>query len=216
MRFTTRTIVAAVAFITSAGPASASVIVGFDPPTGIPSGNDFTTELGSLGLTQVATSGISLVLDEDSIITFDVLGSESGFDDGFQASGLTFQEFTSFLNSFASPTPVGSASFLAGDLAGLFGFTSSGGLSANVGEPGLALFLGANAVSGDPWSVFYLGFDDQLTGPDGDFDDLIVRATVAPATAVPEPATWGMALLGFGVAGFAMRRTRRKTLPQAA
>ncbi len=216
MRFYARTIVAAVASIAAAGPASASVIIGFDPPTGIPSGNDFTTELGNLGLTQVATSGISLVLDENSTITFDVLGSESGFDDGFQASGLTYTEMTSLLNSFASPILIGSANYVAGDLAGLFGFTSSGGLAANVGDPGLALLLGPNAVSGDPFSVFYLGFDDQITGPDGDFDDLIVRATVSPATAVPEATTWAMALLGFGAAGFAMRRRRRPGLAQLA
>ena len=34
-------------------------------------------------------------------------------------------------------------------------------------------------------------------------------------TAVPEPGTWAMMLLGFGAAGYAMRR-RRKFLPQLA
>lgn len=34
--------------------------------------------------------------------------------------------------------------------------------------------------------------------------------------AVPEPATWAMALLGFGAIGFAMRRKRRPTLTQMA
>jgi hypothetical protein len=32
---------------------------------------------------------------------------------------------------------------------------------------------------------------------------------VAVATAVPEPATWGMMLLGFGAIGFAMRRRKQ-------
>ena len=37
------------------------------------------------------------------------------------------------------------------------------------------------------------------------------------ASAVPEPGTWAMMLMGFGAVGFAMRRTRvRKLLPQAA
>jgi hypothetical protein len=34
--------------------------------------------------------------------------------------------------------------------------------------------------------------------------------------AVPEPATWGMMLMGFGAIGFAMRRRRRPTLLQLA
>jgi len=35
-------------------------------------------------------------------------------------------------------------------------------------------------------------------------------------TAVPEPATWGMMLLGFGAVGLAMRRRRRPALLQVA
>ena len=36
------------------------------------------------------------------------------------------------------------------------------------------------------------------------------------ATAVPEPATWGMMLLGFGALGWQLRRRRRHVLAQAA
>ena len=36
------------------------------------------------------------------------------------------------------------------------------------------------------------------------------------AQAVPEPATWGMMLMGFGVVGFAMRRRRQPALAQIA
>jgi hypothetical protein len=35
-------------------------------------------------------------------------------------------------------------------------------------------------------------------------------------SAGPEPATWGMMLLGFGAVGFAMRRRRRPALLQVA
>jgi hypothetical protein len=35
-------------------------------------------------------------------------------------------------------------------------------------------------------------------------------------SAVPEPATWGMMLLGFGAVGYAMRRRRRPALVQIA
>jgi hypothetical protein len=34
--------------------------------------------------------------------------------------------------------------------------------------------------------------------------------------AVPEPATWAMILMGFGAIGFASRRRRQPSLPQAA
>ena len=216
MRVATKAFLAAVGSIAVANPAGAAVIIGFDTPSTIPVSNDFTVDLNGLGLTQLATSGISLVLDEDSTITFDVLGTESGFDDSFSAAGLTYTEFTSMLNSFASPISIGSANFSAGDLAGLLTFTSSGGRTATLGEDGLGLFLGPDALSGDSASVFYLGFDDQNTDQDGDFDDLIVRATVSPVLAVPEATTWAMALLGFGVAGFAMRRSRRHGLTQLA
>ena len=41
--------------------------------------------------------------------------------------------------------------------------------------------------------------------------------TFGAVSAVPEPATWAMMLLGFGAAGFATRRSRRRsTLMQAA
>ena len=66
----------------------------------------------------------------------------------------------------------------------------------------------------DLTNVFYIGYDDQITGADDNHDDLIIRATVSPA--VPEPATWAMMLLGFGAAGFAMRRRRAPVLAQAA
>jgi hypothetical protein len=215
MRVATKALFAAIGSIAAASPASAAVIIGFDAPSTIPDSNDFTTDLNGLGLTQIATSGISLVLDEDSTITFDILGSESGFDDSFSAASLTYTEFTSLLNSFAAPISIGSADFSAGDLAGLLTFTSSGGRTATLGEDGLGLFLGPDALSGDSTSVFFLGFDDQNTDQDGDFDDLIVRATVSPVLAVPEATTWAMALLGFGAAGFAMRR-RRKGFAQLA
>ena len=35
-------------------------------------------------------------------------------------------------------------------------------------------------------------------------------------TAVPEPGTWAMMLLGFGATGFAMRRRRKPVMAQVA
>ena len=43
-----------------------------------------------------------------------------------------------------------------------------------------------------------------------------IRINPAAGIAVPEPATWGMMLVGFGAIGFAMRRKRRPALVQLA
>ena len=40
--------------------------------------------------------------------------------------------------------------------------------------------------------------------------------TIRQATAVPEPATWAMMLIGFGAVGFAMRRRQKPVLAQLA
>jgi len=39
-------------------------------------------------------------------------------------------------------------------------------------------------------------------------DNVIVNGELAPGAAVPEPATWGMMILGFGAAGSVLRRRR--------
>ena len=41
-------------------------------------------------------------------------------------------------------------------------------------------------------------------------------STDAGVPPIPEPATWAMMLLGFGAAGFALRRRRRPALRQIA
>ena len=55
---------------------------------------------------------------------------------------------------------------------------------------------------------------DLLGGTAGDIRQ--VRILREGAVAVPEPATWGMMLLGFGAIGFSMRRRRKTYLPQVA
>jgi hypothetical protein len=85
----------------------------------------------------------------------------------------------------------------------LFGITIIGAHFGNVAGP-------AGNVS-----VFWL-FDFGTEGADfitldntEGFSNAVLYTTGTPA--VPEPATWAMMLLGFGAAGTAMRRSRRRT-----
>lgn len=190
-----------------------TVQVNYVASSGVPANNNFVTQLAGLGYTSYTTSGASLILSGPATIYFEFLGSESGFSDTFTADGLygdpTRTETSGFENHFASPIPIGFASFLGGSLTGLLNFTSTGGpmSSATVGMDGFGIFLGRGQTTGQNVSVFYLGFDDQITNQDDNHDDFIVRATVLPP--VPEPATWAMMLVGFAGVGVAMRRRRR-------
>ena len=192
--------------------ASASAIITFGATNPVPGNNDFQGDLAGLGLTLFTTDGATITLTENSVLTFEFFGSESGFNDTIQAGAINFTEMTNFTPWGAQL--LGADSFLAGSLAGLINFSSTGGADATVGDDGFGIFLGANAVSGLSTNVFWLGYDDQITNVDDNHDDMIIRVTVSPA--VPEPATWAMMLLGFGAAGFVLRRRRAPLLAQAA
>ncbi|WP_422060031.1 PEPxxWA-CTERM sorting domain-containing protein [Sphingopyxis sp.] len=191
--------------------AQAAAIVSFDSKTTISDGNNFKTQLAGLGLTKYDSTGVSIVLDANSIITFYLMGSESSFNDTFSTVSspvLASTESSNFQNNFGAPILLGSRSFSAGSLAGLLNFSAVGGKSATVGQSGFGIFLAGNQTSGTGVSTFYFGYDDEKTDPDKDYDDMIIRADVT--SAVPEPATWALMLAGFGFVGGAMRANRRK------
>ena len=82
-----------------------------------------------------------------------------------------------------------------------------------------AHFGNVSGTAGDV-SVFWL-FDFGAAGVDFitlddtmGFSNAALYTTGAPG--VPEPATWAMMLLGFGAAGFAIRRRRRPAIMQMA
>ena len=106
-----------------------------------------------------------------------------------------------------------------GALAGNTILTLTNGNQLNFGETMFGLtIIGAHFgnVAGDAGnvSVFWL-FDFGTEGADFvTLDDPTgwSNATLyTTGSGVPEPTTWGMMLLGFGAAGTAMRRSRRKT-----
>lgn len=55
-------------------------------------------------------------------------------------------------------------------------------------------------------TISFTGFD----GPSHLFLDDVSVTLVSAASAAPEPATWGLMILGFGAAGVALRRSRKK------
>lgn len=207
----------AAAFI-AATPAAATVQVNFTSSGDIANNNNFKSpELSGLGLDDITTSVTSLVLNEDSFIQFEFLGSESGFSDNFSVgANLLYQEnSTGIINQFGAPVMLGGEIFyLAGNITDLLFGSTNGGTSAMVGQSGFGVLLADGTQSGSSTNVFYLAYDDQITGPDDDnHDDIIIRATVR--SAVPEPGTWAMMLLGFGTVGFAMRKRARGVLQAA-
>ena len=128
---------------------------------------------------------------------------------------LTQQGLTSFggslLSTFTSNTILGATAEVTSfyDLAnGLWGGTQ---LQDNTFS-GTGLFTGTNGPLSNPgpWSEtvrYHLTFTG---GVGSNFNG------TANLTAVPEPATWGMMLLGFAGIGMAMRRRRRPALAQLA
>lgn len=192
-------------------PAHAAAIITFDNKASISDENNFKTQLAALGLTKYDTTGASIVLDQNSIITFHLMGSESSLNDTFStvsAPVLTTTEAGTFQNNFAAPILLGSRSFSAGSLAGLLNFSAIGGKSATVGQTGFGILLTNAQTSGAAVSTFYFAYDDEARNADKDYDDMIIRATVT--SAVPEPQTWALMLAGFGFVGGAMRASRRK------
>jgi hypothetical protein len=83
-------------------------------------------------------------------------------------------------------------------------FTLTGGTLTSF----FATFTGTNGFSDLSYTVDYLGgagtgFFVEIGGP-------LTEASVTAGSTVPEPATWGLMMLGFGAIGGAMRR-RQKT-----
>ena len=126
------------------------------------------------------------------------------------AAGLTLS-FNSFV---PDPSADGGQGFFS-----IFDFTSNSSVFNDSGfaPTTTSVFVpGGTFTAGDQY-VFELIFDDFINGQDANGvnitarSDLRTRAnfTVPTRTAVPEPATWTMLLLGIGLAGASLRRRAR-------
>jgi PEP-CTERM motif len=193
--------------LTFPSAANAAFTVTFANNLAIPALNDFQSALAALGQTRFTTSG-TISLSNAANVTFEYLGSESGFTDRFAAG--TVSGFENNANNFSSPVMLGTGSFGAGVFAPVF-TTSGSALSSIPGMDSFGILLGTLTAGGGSFSsnVLYFAFDDQINSVDDDHDDFIVRATIN--SAVPEPSTWAMMLLGFGAVGYSLRSRRRTT-----
>ncbi|WP_197042088.1 PEPxxWA-CTERM sorting domain-containing protein [Sandarakinorhabdus oryzae] len=196
-------------------PAAAAVTfnVGIGSPVNaIPSNNDFKSNLNGLGLFQYTAGGATVSLSGKAKLTFEFLGSESGFSDSFKAGGGSI--FASENSSFTAWNPValGSLNYLAGPISDWIFSSSGGATNKGIGALEFGIFLPAGVQAGGNYAsnVLYLGFDDQITGDDDNHDDMIIRITAEdlfdPGGGVPEPETWAMLVAGFGLVGAVRRR----------
>jgi hypothetical protein len=106
------------------------------------------------------------------------------------------EKFTLFVN-FTSPAGSGSTSVPA-TLIGNVKVNSAGGLTVNFNNDPIAF----NPAGGAP---FTLSVNDVAVTA-GAGAQAVNGQILTSTPAVPEPATWGMMLIGFGAIGAAMRR----------
>jgi hypothetical protein len=190
--------------LAAAVPATAADFVVTIPSTiAIPGNNDFQADLAGEGLFVYTAAGATLSLTGPGRVTFEYMGSESGFIDSFTAGSVFGVEDN---KSVWGPELIGTAVF-GGGLITDWTFDSNLGLSAVPGDDGFGIFLPRlrDGVTSYQSNVLYFGFDDQINNIDDNHDDFIIRATVTP---IPEPATWAMLIFGFGLVGASVRRRR--------
>jgi hypothetical protein len=174
-------------------------------------GQSASQTVNGLTLSLTPSAGVTLGLADESTFAYlgvplATVGHQSAFDFGLGNSiGPIFANFSAGVSDF---------SLLAYKIAGTYAPVIS--LTAYSGLNGTGTVLGS--TSGSFGGLNYQAGSFSLTGLAGAqsfafaadtrgnvwFDNFSATAT-AP---VPEPATWAMMVLGFGVAGGAMRRRR--------
>jgi hypothetical protein len=118
--------------------------------------------------------------------------------------GLTFTDFNDYLKIL----PGSGATFLD------FG-------QPLYGDTVIGIHFGNGSTVGNSTGFFRFDFGSSVSGITLNIpavsDVVLYKTTNVPTTAVPEPATWAMLLLGFGLIGFGARRRRsHRLLTQSA
>lgn len=71
-------------------------------------------------------------------------------------------------------------------------------------------FAGGPTLSGSDWTLEYVDPLGDLAADSNQVYRLTLQQTVSDSGAVPEPASWALMILGFGLGGAALRRQRRQ------
>ena len=215
---------AALAFMLAA-PAQADVVVlDFEGISDLASVNDFynggTDSVGNSG----ANYGINFSTTSLVVVDIDAGGSGNFANEPSSSTALFFLSGGAATMNVAAGFTTGFSFFYAGNAsdAGSVvvydGLNGTGNILAT-----LALVPNGGQCAGDPngfpfcnFSPFGVEFDGTAMSVDFAgvanqiaFDNITLGSAVPGNPAVPEPATWAMMIMGFGLVGGALRRPRR-------
>lgn len=148
----------------------------------------------------------TVVLSGPAQITYEYLGSESGYDTSL---------FADFLAGSGGVTEAGGSSASGWVDGGVLDFAfldnhggevhnSAGAGWTSWSHPNPSFVILGRRTARSGVTSYLLGFNDSYRG-DADFDDLVVRVSIAP---IPEPGTYALMLAGLGIVGFIARRRR--------
>ncbi|WP_205854166.1 PEPxxWA-CTERM sorting domain-containing protein [Phenylobacterium kunshanense] len=118
-------------------------------------------------------------------------GAQDSFTAGFKFAGVTALDYYSTGGAFGVATPF--TNFFTGDI------NTSAGVAS--GSPFQTYTLSFRAASAGQTRIYIGAAGGDNIGP-------IVDNVTLSTTAVPEPSTWAMMLLGFGSLGAILRRRR--------
>jgi hypothetical protein len=213
-RFFRRIGLAVAATIALMGPVNASTVTAIGGSTGTEATGAASNDvIGSV----FGYFGAQLFADGPVKVEYTYLGKEAGDTNSFLVLGNL--QFSTAVSDYGDTA--GENVALAGLLKFAFGAnqnTPSVTNGSNPSAPGVPNFFisfydqfgNLGALSGNSGVI---AFDDGGSPADADYDDLVVKFTVS---AVPEPATWAMMLLGFaGIGLLAYRRRSKLALRQA-
>lgn len=220
---------ASASMLTAASAASAQV-VHLNSATN-PVGNSYTYSTGSGNVTATGYTAPSTqtglysksnvsILDENGIgLVSDPSGQNEISDSGSTWSSA-LSPGGSFIQLDFSGLNAGTlVSFLMGSTTAGEGWTVFG---TNTAGCGATVGCGTHIVSGTGDGVWtslgvpaFTYYDFYATGTSGGNASNVLLGELN-LSAVPEPATWAMMLIGFGAIGFAARRGRKAALAQLA